>query len=106
LSDGGGGGGVFSRANSTTLLAASALSRSRSLEVGLLAGSGELDDVELRTHGHRGETAATLALEVVDDGGVTRNRLGEPPAAVATAAGDDGVGCGRLGGRGVGERRC
>jgi hypothetical protein len=41
-------------------------------------------------HEHRGETAAALALEVVDDG-VTRNRDGEPPAAVATAAGDDGV---------------
>jgi hypothetical protein len=60
--------------------------------VGLLAGSSELVHVELRTHGHRGETAAPLALEVVDDGGVTRNRDGEPPAAVATAAGDDGVG--------------
>ncbi len=59
------------------------------LEVGLLAGSGELGDVELRTHGHLGETAAALALEVVNDAGVTRNRLGEPPAAVA---GDDGVG--------------
>jgi hypothetical protein len=37
-------------------------------------------------HGHRGETVAALALEVVDDGDVTRNRLGEPPAAVATTA--------------------
>jgi hypothetical protein len=44
------------------------------LEVGLLAGSGELGHVELRTHGRRGETAAALALEVVDDGGVTRNK--------------------------------
>ncbi len=44
------------------------------LEVGLLAGSGDLGDVDLRTHGHRGETAAALALEVVDDKGVTRNR--------------------------------
>ncbi len=62
--------------------------QSLGLEVGLLAGSGELSDVELRTHGHRGDAA--LALEVVDDGGVTRNRDGELPAAVA-AAGDDGV---------------
>ena len=53
---------------------------------------GLVGDVELRTHWHRGETDAALALEVVDDGGVTRNRLGEPPAAVVTAAGDDGVG--------------
>ena len=85
MSGGGGGGGVFSRANSTAL-AESALSRSRSVEVGLLVGSGELGDVELRMHGRRGETAAALALEVVDDG-----TDGEPPAAVATA-GDDGVG--------------
>jgi hypothetical protein len=68
FSGGGGGGGAFKRANSTTLLAASALSRSRSVSrSALLAGSGELGDVELRTHGHRGETAAALALEVVDD---------------------------------------
>jgi hypothetical protein len=65
------------------------------LEVGLLAGSGELGEVELRTHGHRGETAAALALEVVDDGGVTRNRR-RAAAAVATAASDDGVGVASL----------
>jgi hypothetical protein len=68
------------------------LSRRRSVSRSALrAGSGELGEIELRTHTHRGETAAALALEVVDDG-VTRNRDGEPPAAVATAAGDDGLG--------------
>jgi hypothetical protein len=43
-------------------------SQTLGLEVGLLAGSDELGDVDLRTHEHRGETAAALALEVVDDG--------------------------------------
>ncbi len=61
--------------------------QSLALEVGLLADSSELGDVELRTHGHRGETAAALALEVVDDGGVTRNRR-----RAARSSGDDGVG--------------
>jgi hypothetical protein len=66
------------------------------LDVGLLACSSELGDVELRTHGRRGETAAALALEVVDDGGVTRKRR-----RAASGSGDGGGRrrrrCGRLG---------
>jgi hypothetical protein len=48
--------------------------------------AADVSDVELRTHGHQGETAAALALEVVDDGGVTRNRR-----RAARGSGDDGV---------------
>ncbi len=91
LSGGGGGGGVFSRANSTTLLAASALSRSRSVSrsaclptaassVTLNCGRTCIEARRLRPWLLR---LSTTAL------GVTRNRR--------RAAGDGG---------GRGRRRC
>ncbi len=77
LSGGGGGGSVFcllARQLDNALGCERLEPQPLGLEVGLLAGSDELSDVELLTHGYRGETAAALALEVVDDGGVTQNR--------------------------------
>ena len=87
---GGVGGGVFSRANSTTLLAASALSRSRSVSRSACLPAAA-SSVTLNCGRTGIEANAALALEVVDDG-VGCGRLGRGAAKDGAEARRNGAG--------------